>query len=54
MGADDDLDCMEHVWRLVGVTFGDDGATQDYVCERCSAVSVRQPSTDVYAAVREK
>lgn len=37
MGADDDAGCVEHVWRLVGVTVGDGGAVTEYVCTRCEA-----------------
>jgi hypothetical protein len=42
---DDDADCVEHVWELQGVTFGSDGATEDYACTRCPAVEVTQPAT---------
>lgn len=43
MGRDDDADCVEHVWELRGVTFADDGATEDYACARCPAVMVAKP-----------
>ncbi len=45
MGADDDADCIEHVWVLQGVTFALDGATMDYACSRCEAIVVMQPWT---------
>jgi hypothetical protein len=43
VGVDDDADCVEHVWRLAGVTLADDGGHSDYVCERCPAVLVVPP-----------
>ena len=43
MGADDDADCVEHVWKLTGATFADDGAHLDYACTRCDAVMVEGP-----------
>jgi hypothetical protein len=35
---DDDADCVEHVWHLVGATFGDRGSDSEYKCVRCGAV----------------
>jgi hypothetical protein len=40
MGADDDRDCVEHLWVLQGVTLTMAGAQADYECSRCGAVSV--------------
>lgn len=44
MGADDDADCVEHVWVLTGATFALDGAHLEYACERCGAVMVEGPA----------
>jgi hypothetical protein len=38
MGADDDADCVEHVWKLGGATLAGDGAHTDYECVRCGAL----------------
>jgi hypothetical protein len=43
MGNDDDMDCVEHVFRLIEVVFESAGAVEHYECERCPAVSVRHP-----------
>lgn len=43
MAADDDVDCVEHVWQLSGVTLARDGAHEDYRCTRCPAVMVVGP-----------
>jgi hypothetical protein len=43
MSDDDDADCVEHVWRFEGATLGREGASADYVCLRCGAVSVTGP-----------
>lgn len=52
MGADDDGDCVEHVFELRGVTFDlEIGALEDYECVRCPAVTVRQPGTYVRGPV---
>ena len=45
MSGPGDVDCGEHVWTLVGVTFAMDGSIEDYECVSCPAVSVRQPSS---------
>lgn len=44
MSQDDDADCVEHVWRLVGLVLGD-GVQAEYECARpaCDAVMVRLP-----------
>lgn len=50
MGDDDrnegpaDGECVEHVWKLVGVSlgFGTVKAAEDYQCVRCPAVSMRE------------
>lgn len=42
---DDDADCVEHAWRLVGVTTDDAGAHQDFECTRCPAVLVTTPGS---------
>lgn len=38
LGQDDDEDCVEHVWRLRGVMFEDDGSHTVYRCIRCPAL----------------
>lgn len=38
LGQDDDLDCVEHLWRLVDAAFEPDGAHTSYECERCGAL----------------
>ena len=43
MGADDDADCVEHVWRLTEVTLATDGSHTAYVCVRCAATTVVPP-----------
>jgi hypothetical protein len=46
MGADDDADCVEHVWQLVGATIGGErhvGVVTEYVCTRCAAVLAVPP-----------
>jgi len=40
---DDAADCVEHVWRLTGVTFAKGGAFEEYVCTRCDAEVLTQP-----------
>lgn len=37
-------ECVEHAWRLEGVTlgFGSVKAAEDYSCIRCGAVTMRQ------------
>lgn len=50
MGDDDrnegagDGECVEHVWKLQGVSlgFGAVKAAEDYECTRCGAVSMRE------------
>lgn len=37
MSADDDADCVEHVWELTDVVIGRRGADQASVCLRCGA-----------------
>lgn len=39
MGADDDADCVEHVWGLVEVMLTSRGAEMASTCDRCGAVS---------------
>lgn len=40
MGADDDADCVEHVWVLAGLHLSiERGAEQTKRCERCGAVT---------------
>jgi hypothetical protein len=49
MGDDDrnegsgEGECVEHAWKLRGVSIGMDGAHEDYECLRCPAVSMRRP-----------
>lgn len=50
LSDDDDEDCVEHVWQLQGVAFGD-GATSDYVCVRCGAPLVVGPGDEHPATV---
>ena len=38
MGADDDADCVEHVWELRQLHLTLDHAGQAYECSRCGAV----------------
>lgn len=51
MGLDDrnegdaDGECLEHVWKLAGVTLALDGAHEDYVCLRCDSVTMRKTAT---------
>lgn len=48
MGQDDrnegsgDGECVEHVWKLAGMTFGLDGAHEDAQCVRCGAVTMQK------------
>ncbi|EFQ83234.1 hypothetical protein HMPREF0063_11507 [Aeromicrobium marinum DSM 15272] len=35
-------ECLEHAWKLKGVTIAMDGAHEDYKCLRCGAVSMQQ------------
>ena len=44
VSADDDADCVEHVWRLVGVDISMGGSLEEYECRRCHAVMVYKPS----------
>lgn len=37
MGADDDGDCVEHVWQLKEIHLTATGADQVQVCARCGA-----------------
>jgi hypothetical protein len=39
MGADDDADCVEHIWVLDELHLSLDGAAQGLVCTRCAAVT---------------
>lgn len=43
MGADDDADCVEHVWAMVGMTCGWDGTHIEWACERCGVPMVQGP-----------
>jgi hypothetical protein len=44
MGADDDADCPEHEWQLMGVALvPGHGAPTEYACTRCTAVLYRGP-----------
>ena len=49
MGADDRNEghawgeCVEHVWRIDGLTLAVDGAHIDSVCTRCDAVMLVGP-----------
>ena len=38
MGADEDADCVGHVWQITGVALLRGGAHTEYVCVRCKAV----------------
>lgn len=44
MSQDDDADCVEHVWKLVGLALGD-GVHAEYECIRpgCEATLLRAP-----------
>lgn len=45
-GGDDDAPvCVEHVWRLDVVTFGQ-GTHSEYVCTRCGAFVLVPPGGD--------
>lgn len=46
MGADDDADCTEHVWRLDEVAFLDDGSWSKYQCGRCDGLLMVGPGGD--------
>ncbi|EFQ82712.1 hypothetical protein HMPREF0063_11921 [Aeromicrobium marinum DSM 15272] len=35
-------ECLEHAWKLAGVTIAMDGAHEDYKCLRCDAVTMRK------------
>jgi len=35
---DDDADCAEHVWQVIGLDLADEGAALEKECERCGAV----------------
>ena len=35
-------ECVEHAWKLAGVTIAMDGAHEDYTCLRCGGVSMRK------------
>jgi hypothetical protein len=35
-------ECVEHAWKLQGVTIALDGAHEDYACSRCPAVTMRR------------
>lgn len=37
-------ECVEHVWKLAGGTFGLDGALLDYRCVRCPAITTETPT----------
>lgn len=39
-------ECVEHVWRTVGITLDTDGAHADWVCRRCDAVRMGDATTD--------
>lgn len=51
MGDDDrnegsaEGECIEHAWKLRGVTIAMDGAHEDYECVRCPAVTMRKSGT---------
>lgn len=40
MSADDDADCVEHVWLMQGVTLTMAGSQIDSECTRCGALMV--------------
>lgn len=42
MGLDDDSDCVEHVWKLTGISLDQGPTVEDLVCLRCRAVSVKE------------
>ena len=44
MGADGDVDCVEHVWSMTGMVTASDGTHIDYACTRCGAVTVETPA----------
>jgi hypothetical protein len=44
VAADDDADCVEHVWVIRGMTLAGDGTHTDYECARCGAVMVETPA----------
>lgn len=37
---DDDADCAEHVWQVIGVRLDPDGAGLEKECVRCGALVV--------------
>lgn len=43
MGSDDDQDCPEHIWVLVGMTCDMDGTHNEYRCQRCETLMVVGP-----------
>lgn len=43
MGMDDDRDCVEHVWRVVGLVLEEDGAMVEHECGRCGASMLVSP-----------
>lgn len=38
-------ECLEHAWKLSGVTLDMDGAHEDYHCLRCDAVTMKKTGT---------
>jgi hypothetical protein len=57
MGVDDANEgheageCIEHVWRMRGVTFAL-GAYADFECTRCGAIRVEQPENGALDAAK--
>ena len=47
VGPGDDVApvCVEHVWRLDGLTFGE-GTHSEYLCDRCGAFLLVPPGGD--------
>lgn len=51
MGDDDrnegpaEGECLEHAWKLRGVTIALDGAHEDYECLRCGALTMKKSGT---------
>ena len=43
VGMDDDRDCVEHVWRVVGLVLEEDGAMVEHECGRCGASMLVSP-----------
>lgn len=49
MSADDDADCVEHVWQFEAATLTMGSSWEEWRCTRCSAVELTRPWSRIRA-----